>query len=130
MLKNRTWRILTQFILWKKLQEWKSLRVEEKKKVKCEITKLQNRKSPALLMNATGVKKVEHCWTLGDFGESVSIKHKTNIKHNCIDQFKYQKNMLQKSVKRSNRKLHNIVSDEYLNSFFKRVGDQIRPVRY
>ena len=68
MLKNRTWRILTQFILWKKLQEWKSLREEEKKKVKCEITKLQNRKSPALLMNATGVKKVEHCWTLGDLG--------------------------------------------------------------
>ena len=49
-------------------KEWKSLRVEEKKKVKCEITKLQNRKSPGLLMSVTGVKKVEHCRTLGDLG--------------------------------------------------------------
>lgn len=38
------------------------------KKVKCEIIRLQNRKSPGLLMNATGVKKVEHCRTLGDLG--------------------------------------------------------------
>ena len=44
------------------------MRVEEKKKVKCEITKLQNRKSPGLLMSVTGVKKVEHCRTLGDLG--------------------------------------------------------------